>query len=405
MKKWTAFLLTFGLLFCGCAPSGTQNLMLDVPERIICLAEAPGCSAEAADFGIRLLQNTMTGEDNTLISPLSVLSALAMTANGADGETLAQMDAVLGMPAGDRNAYLYSYMDGQSGALKPANSIWFTDRETFSVNQEFLETNANFYQADIFRTPMDDTTLTEINSWVKEKTDGMIPEILDQIPEAAVMYLVNALAFEAEWEDTYDEYAVHPGTFTTEDGTGQAVDMMYSEERHYLEDEYATGFLKYYDGRQYAFAALLPKEGVSVSEYVQSLTGETLLALLGSPETVTVNAGIPKFETEFHVEMSEVLTGMGMTDAFDVGLADFSRLGSCAEDNIFISRVLHKTFLSVAEQGTKAGAATVVEAPAGAAYIEEDIKTVTLDRPFVYMLIDCEQNLPFFIGTMMDMES
>lgn len=404
MKKLTAFFLIFALILSGCTASGTANLMEKVPARVICLAEFPDRGAEAEDFALRLFRASMKEGENTLVSPLSVLSALAMTANGADGETLAQMEKVLGMTTGDMNAYLYSYMDGLSDSLKPANSIWFKDSETLTVKDTFLETNADFYRADIFKSPMDETTLEEINGWVEEKTDGMIPEILDEIPELAVMYLVNALAFEAEWEEVYDEYSVHQRTFTTEDGTERSVDMMYSEEQHYLEDENAAGFLKYYDGRAYAFAALLPKEGVSVSEYVHSLTGEHLRELLANPETVTVNAGIPKFEAEYDGEMSEILTEMGMTDAFDGSRADFSRLGSSTEGNIYISRVLHKTFISVAEQGTKAGAATAVEMAAEGAYIQEEIKTVTLDRPFVYMLIDCEQNLPFFIGTMMDME-
>ena len=103
--------------------------------------------------------------------------------------------------------------------------------------------------------------------------------------------------------------------------------------------------------------------------------------------------------------MSEVLKGMGMSDAFSSAAADFSKLGHSTEGNIFISRVLHKTFISVDERGTKAGAATVVEMNDECAMLVEDPKQVYLDRPFVYMLIDCETNLPFFIGTMMDVES
>ena len=151
-------------------------------------------------------------------------------------------------------------------------------------------------------------------------------------------------------------------------------------------------------------AALLPNEGVTVQEYVDSLTGEHLMRLLSNPEKVTVFATMPKFETEYSVEMSESLMEMGMTDAFDYRISDFSRLGTYNADglNICINRVLHKTFISVSEKGTRAGAATAVEMVAEGALLIEDYKTVTLDRPFVYMLIDCQTNLPFFIGTMMD---
>lgn len=251
---------------------------------------------------------------------------------------------------------------------------------------------------------MDHTTPEAINTWVREKTGGTIPKLVDKVEPQTLMYLINALAFEAEWEDIYDETQIWEGTFTAADGTQQSAEFMSSKESLYLEDENATGFLKYYAGRDYAFVALLPREGVSVADYVSSLTGEHLQELLENPEQITTYAKLPKFETEYDLDMTEILIDMGMTDAFDPALADFTRLGSSKDGNIFIGKVLHKTYLSVAEQGTKAGAATVVEIVCGAALIQ-DYREVNLDRPFVYMLIDCEQNLPFFIGTVMDLEN
>ena len=205
----------------------------------------------------------------------------------------------------------------------------------------------------------------------------------------------------------YEEFQIRDGSFTTEAGVQQDVDMMHSEEHAYLEDDMATGFVKYYKDRKYAFAALLPNEGVSVSEYVSGLSGAHLQELLSNPQDVTVFASMPKFETEYDIEMSEVLQEMGMTDAFGLMTADFSRLGTYNVDgmNICINRVLHKTFISVSERGTRAGAATAVEMVTEGAMELVDFKEVVLDRPFVYMLIDCETNLPFFIGTMMDVEA
>ena len=235
----------------------------------------------------------------------------------------------------------------------------------------------------------------------------MIPEILDQIPPEAVMYLVNALAFEAEWSDIYEKHQVRDGKFTKEDGTRQDVEYMYGSENIYLEDEKATGFIKYYRGGKYAFAAMLPNEGVSVSDYIASLDGESLNAMLADSQYATVLTSIPKFEMEYSVEMSEILKGMGMPKAFDPDNAEFGRLGTSTDGNIYISRVLHKTFISVGEKGTKAGAATVVEV-ADQSAVEADPqepKQVYLDRPFVYMLVDRENNIPFFIGTMIDIES
>jgi len=415
MKKWVASLLALVLVFsltaCGEA-NNANDLMKDVPAKAVdVLPDMDAGAAAAADFGVKLFQNSMEEGENTLISPLSVLYALAMTANGADGETLAQMEQVLGMDTENLNGYMRAYLDllpeAKDYKLSLANSIWFKDDPNFAVEQSFLQTNADYYGAGAYKAAFDEATKNDINNWVKEHTDGMIPEILDEIPDEAVMYLVNALAFDAEWAEVYEEFQIRDGSFTTEAGVQQDVDMMHSEEHAYLEDDMATGFIKYYKDRKYAFAALLPNEGVSVSEYVSGLSGAHLQELLSNPQNVTVFASMPKFETEYDIEMSEVLQEMGMTDAFDWMTADFSRLGTYNVDgmNICINRVLHKTFISVSERGTRAGAATAVEMTAEGAMEIVDFKEVVLDRPFVYMLIDCETNLPFFIGTMMDVEA
>ena len=411
MKKLIVLFLVFSLALgmTACSQGSTNDLMKEVPAKTVdVLPDMDAGSAAAADFGVRLFQTSMEEGKNTLISPLSVLYALAMTANGADGETLAQMEQVLGMNCDDLNSFMLAYLDllpeSKEYKMSLANSIWFKDDPNFVVEQSFLQTNADYYGTGAYKAAFDEGTRNDINNWVKEHTDGMIPEIIDEIPDEAIMYLVNALAFEAEWEEDYKEHQVWEEEFTMEDGTRQDAEMMYSQEHTYLEDDLATGFIKYYKDRRYAFVAMLPNEGVSVSRYIDNLTGEHLRNLLTSPQDVTVFATMPKFETEYGTEMSEALQEMGMTDAFDWRVADFSRLGTYNADgmNICINRVLHKTFISVTELGTRAGAATAVELECGSAAIEMDYKEVILDRPFVYMLIDCETNLPFFIGTMMN---
>ena len=411
MKKLIALLLVLAMALgmTACSQVSANDLMKDVPAKAVdVLPDMDAGAAAVADFGVRLFKTSMEEGENTLISPLSVLYALAMTANGADGETLAQMEQVLGMDVDNLNSYMLAYLDllpeTKDYKMSLANSIWFKDDPNFTVEQSFLQTNADYYGAGAYKAAFDEGTRNDINNWVKEHTDGMIPEILDEIPDEAIMYLVNALAFDAKWADEYEEHQIREGRFTMEDGTRQDVDMMHSEEYTYLEDDLATGFIKYYKDRKYAFAAMLPNEGVSVSQYVDSLTSEHLRELLNNPQDLTVFASIPKFETEYDIEMSEVLQEMGMTDAFDWRVADFSRLGTYTVDgmNICINRVLHKTFISVTEQGTRAGAATAVEMVAEGAMEIVEFKEVVLDRPFVYMLIDYETNLPFFIGTMMN---
>ena len=363
----------------------------------------------AADFAVRLFEASRQENSEVLISPVSVLYALAMTANGAEGETLTQMEDVLGLSVEELNPYLYAYKEalasGNKYKLDIANSIWFKEDESLTVNPDFLQANADWYDAELYQAPLDNSTLKDINNWVSDKTEGMIEDMLDEIPDEAIMYLINAIAFDAEWENIYKENEVMADVFTTENGSEQIAEMMFSEENEYLEDEYTTGLVKYYKDRKYAFAGLLPNEGISMSEYISSLTGEKLMSLLNNSQSVPVDAAIPKFENEYDTEMSEILKGLGMPDAFDFGQADFSGLGTSTKGNLYINRVLHKTYIAVDEKGTKAGAATAVEVLDGAPMADPtERKIVYLNRPFIYMLIDCEAKLPVFMGTVMDIK-
>lgn len=369
-------------------------------------------AAAVTDFGVRLLQNTMTESgitesENVLISPLSVMMALGMTANGAGEETLSQMEEAFGISKGELNVFLRDYRwalpDGEKYKLSLANALWLTADERFFAEQDFLQTNADYYEAGVYRASFDDAALKEINDWVEKNTDGMVKNILDRIDERAVMYLVNALAFDAQWQEPYEDYQVREGDFTREDKSIAKVDMMYSGESQYLEGEQAVGFLKYYAGGKYAFAALLPKEGVSIQEYVMSLTGEELRSMLIHSREAEVQAAIPEFQSEYSVDLRDALRKMGIQDAFDENNANFLGLGYSDGGNIYIDRVIHKTFIAVDAEGTRAGAATVVEMEDGCAAIEpEEPKIVYLNRPFVYMLIDCETKLPVFLGTVAD---
>lgn len=413
MKKTSFTLISLLLLFsiainaAGCTAVRAADLMDGIAPRNVELGDDLGKrNVDVTDFAVRLFKAANEGGENTLISPLSVLCALAMTANGAKGETREQMEAVLGMSAEELNLYLYAYMNalpqGNKYKLHLANSVWFSDEEGFAVKRDFLQTNADYYGADVYQAPFDNGTLRDINRWVKKETDGMIPEILDRIPSNAVMYLVNALAFEAEWAEIYEKKQVKDEIFTKEDGTEQTVKMMHdSGSFRYLEGENTTGFMRYYNGGKYAFVALLPSEGISVSEYVGSFDGITLHALLSEAKFASVNTAIPKFEAEYQAEMSEILKSMGMPLAFDEDQADFSGLGTHTSGNIYMNNVIHKAFIQVGEKGTKAGAATVIEMTNKSADVSET-KQVILNRPFVYMLVDCENNVPFFIGTMTD---
>ena len=428
--------------------AGTQDLMEGIPTKAELSDEdidkglANGGTDYYFKFATELFKESMDGS-NLLVSPLSVIYAMSMVTNGADGMTRCELlttlaegrntgEAICGTSStgvGDiydewqnnLNKYLSAYQslvernfteeeqwikeyDEPKGrrpsALNVANSIWIKDDPALEVKENFLRTNGEFYNAGVRKVEFNDKTLKSINSWIEDNTGGTIKDMLKEIPPNAIMYLVNALAFEAEWTEPYTDYQVREGLFYGEDGETN-VDFMTGEEYLYLEDDMATGFIKPYLGGHYSFAAMLPDEGVDLDEYVQSLTGEALNKLINEPIYHDVIATIPKFESNSSLSLVDVFKNLGVNDAFNSDYADFSKLGTYNEKNIVIGNILHDTYIKVDEKGTKAGAATVVEMAAeGAIENEEPPKYVRLDRPFMYMLIDNTTGIPIFMGVM-----
>lgn len=356
------------------------------------------------DFAVKLLKETVTEPENVLISPYSVMQALAMTANGAEGKTLEEMEQTLGgIALGTLNEYLYTLRinqpEDEKCKLLTANSVWSRDIPQLSVNADFLQKTVDYYNAEVFRAPFDDSTVKSVNNWISEKTEGMIEEVIHEINDQTMMYLINAVTFDAEWRTKYDEDDIRDRIFTTADGTKQDAEMMYSKENTYISGENETGFMKYYSGARYAFAAILPDEDIPIVEYVQNLTSEKLHTLLSETQSERVIAGLPKFNYEYKKLLKDNLSAMGMPTAFTEN-ADFSGIASPA---LYLDEVIHQTYINVDTNGTKAGAVTVVIAEAGCAPMPEP-KEVILDRPFVYCIVDTQTDIPVFIGTLTSLE-
>lgn len=347
---------------------------------------------------------------NTLVSPLSVSLSLSMAANGADGKTLKEMENVLGggMSIDMLNKYLSAYAESfytdDKNKVKIANSIWYEN--SFNVNKNFLQTNANYYNSDVYKQNFNNSkTADMINNWVKDNTDNMIDKIVDKVDSDDVMYLINALVFEAEWEDIYEDISVKDDYFTNLYGERKSVEMMHSGESKYISDDKSEGFIKDYKGGKYSFAAILPRYDITIVEYINSLDGKALLNTIKNSEDALVEASMPKFSYDCEFILNDTLKSLGMQDAFKELQADFSKMGTSDLGNVFIGKVLHKTHIEVAEKGTKAGAVTAVVTDGAAAAEEQEVKEVILNRPFVYMIIDNQTNLPVFMGIVTDIEA
>ena len=353
--------------------------------------------AAASSFAAELFKDNYSKGKTTLVSPLSVLTALALVQNGAQGNTLAQLEQALGGLDRDAlNKYMRAYCDFLSAGdeLKIANSVW-TD-SSVEAKQAFLQKAVDSYSAQIFSSPLSSKkTVSSINSWVKKNTDGMIPKIIENADRDAVMMLINAIAFEAKWETPYTNDDIEKLEFNSYSGKSKKTEFMCSTESVYLSDSDAVGFMKPYENGRFAFAALLPNEDVNIDDYIASLSGEKLMKIFSSAKkNEEVDVKMPKFKAEYSTQLIDTLKKMGIEDAFDRKSADFSSLID-KNDGAYIGTVMHKTFIEVDQEGTRAAAATLVgiskmSMPA--------INPVCLNRPFVYMIVDTETNLPLFIG-------
>lgn len=361
------------------------------------------------DFTVDLLRACVADDPDkgAVISPVSVLSALALTGNGAAGQTLAQIKRVTGQDIDGLTDSLQGYAalaDEKDSPLSLANSVWLRDSGGLSVSDDYLETCRARLGAQVFSAPFDQSTADDINAWVSANTDGMIPSIVDQIPDEAQLYLINALAFEDTWADPFDPGQTEEETFTREDGTERTAHMMHATEGLYLESDLATGFIKSYADGTFAFVGLLPREGTSISDLVSGLDGASLRSLLAPVDNTVVHVGLPRFELTYENGLANELQALGMTDAFDPELADFSPMGSSDDGPLYVGEVLHKTHMEVDEKGTRAAAATEVEMLSGASALSDppQEREVILNRPFLFLIVDQRTETPVFIGTVMD---
>lgn len=353
----------------------------------------PITSGEAdmlADVSLRLFRAAEEPGENLVASPLSMIYALAMLNNGASGETKAQLEALFGCGAETLTETLAAYAKTLpnaygGGKIRLANAMWV--RSGAPIEKQFIQTNRDKLGAEVFQRTFNASAVRELNAWVSKQTDGMIPSILSDLPADSWLVLVNALLFKCNWADEYQ--GTTPMDFHAADGTVQKAEMLRSVENFYLHDANAEGFLKHLQGH-YAFAVVLPKEGMTPAEYLKTLDGASLRSLLQYELYDEVHTAMPKFKAAFERDLMPVFR--------QVGLTDLSGLDGIAKE-AFVSGAVHKAVIDVNEEGVSAAAVTAIDA-AGAAppTTPKKIAHIIADRPYVYMIVDLDTNLPLFIG-------
>ena len=359
-------------------------------------------------FGLKLFRavSEAEGAQNIFLSPLSVSMALGMTLNGAAGTTRTGMEQALelaGLTEEEINASYLSLIDLLTGldrkvVFEIANSIWY--REGFPVAPAFVTLNQTFFDAVVRALDFSDPGAADvIDAWVDGKTHGKITEIVSRpIDPAVVMFLINAIYFKGDWTWQFESDKTEDRTFHLSGGGSVEVpSMQLAGDLPVFTDEELTAVDLPYGNGFYSMTVLLP--GVEVDL-------ETMIAGLDAARWQEIVAGLaeypvgllqlPKFKLEYKIMLKDVLSALGMATAFTPGQADFSRMVTSPLD-LFISQVIHKTFVEVDEEGTEAAAVTVVVVQLTSVGPEQKLNIV-VDRPFVFVLRERLSGTILFIG-------
>ena len=426
MKRTLSLLLACALglgLLSGCARASAAK-ELTAPKLSVNPSNSEEVNGALAGFGLELLKKTRdaNGETamnsdmdhvpfSTLVSPLSVALALSMTANGAAGNTLAQFQDVLGggvdlVELNTACAQLMADYQGLGGSTKCAiaNSLW-VDPEG-QIKDDFIGQCRGIFDAQVFSAQLSEPGIVkDLNSWVSQHTNKMIPEIIDQpFPEETACLLVNALYLKNSWLSEFDPLSTHTMDFHHAGGPDSQVEYLrkFDTQLSYLQGKGAQGVVLPYDDGRLAFVAILPDlypDSPDFGQWLNNLEGNSLSQLINNREdAIFLSFAMPKFSAEWKGNLEDTLPLLGLEDAFVPGAADFSSLGDSPE-GYYISQVIHATKIEVNEKGTEAAAATVVAAESGAAAPPQEGITLILDRPFLYGIVDLHTGVPLFLGT------
>jgi serine protease inhibitor len=362
-------------------------------------------------FGFKLFSEVAKQDagKNVFISPASVGLALAMTYNGAVGETKQGMERALEVQGMNHAELNRAYAELKATLENPdpkvqltiANSLWA--KKGIAFNPDFIQRNKQFYGADVTALDFGDPTApATINAWVAHNTKGKIDKIVDRIDAQSILFLINAIYFKGAWAVEFDKAKTKEDPFTTAGGKQKPHPMMHQ-----------SGKYSYYEGRDFQAVSLpygagrvsmyifLPAKGVGLDSFQKSLTAANWDGWMRQFAVTEGEVVLPRFKVEYEVALNEVLKTMGMGIAFDPDRADFSGIVQSSE-KVFISRVKHKTFAEINEEGTEAAAVTSVEMRTTSAMRPQKTFRMVVDHPFFCAIRDNKTGTLLFMGSIID---
>lgn len=343
---------------------------------------------------------------NTVVSPLSVYLAFGLLYNGANTVSLEELERFFALDLDSVNEYasnLYAYYNEvNKGIIDTANSVWVNNsRNDYTVKESFLKACQDYYNAEVYFSPFNETTVTDINNWVYNHTDGMIDKTLDEIAKDAIMFLINTVLFDGKWAGETGDYLKFDFQNLDESIT-KDVDMICGNGNEYYENKAAKGFMKRYNSESgnYAFFGILPDdfEGFYNNNLMQNIYDLYNSQVSGS---LSVSYRIPAFSYDYFTNIKDIMLSRGFSNIYDEFNADFTNMFDFDSENVYVSTAFQKARIEVSKEGTKAAAVTVIgmnkatsAEPTKVTYYE-----VYLDQPFVYCIYDLDNQIPVFIGT------
>ncbi len=401
MKKIIQFTLISVFVFSACDLNQIEKeTEINLTEKTARLLEAEN------EFGFelfRLVYGTETKHENVMLSPLSVSLALAMTYNGANGETKMAMEKTLkvyGLTPDDINKSYFDLVNAlksldQKVLLEIANAIFY--RNDFAVENNFVNTNRKYYNAEIssldFNSPQ---AVNTVNNWVAEKTHDKITTILDRITPQQVMFLLNAIYFKGTWTKEFNSKSTELQAFYPEPGSAiQTENMQRADTLPYASNNLFSAVQLSYGKGSYNMYVFLPNQDKTLQDIVDNLDANNWETWIKSFNiTQNVDIKFPKFKYGYEIKLNDILTEMGMGVAF-TGAADFT--GINRDGGLKIDYVKHKTFIEVDEKGTEAAAVTIVAIERTSAGPQKI--PFYVNRPFFYAITEKSTGAVLFMGT------
>ncbi|NMC39339.1 MAG: serpin family protein [Bacteroidales bacterium] len=348
--------------------------------------------------------NSSEETENILISPLSISIALSMTLNGAEGDTRNAIIEALRLQGITPDEINTSYKSLAKDLLSVdkrvlisiANSVWTEDE--FPVRQEFIDILKNYYDAESRSFDIDDPSTPDIiNSWIEEKTNRLIKNMISELDDNTVMLLINAIYFKGKWKNQFDASKTTDGLFKRADNTSVDVPMMKQTEnfKAYRGNGFVIAELPYGQGN-YVMNVLIPDNGKNLNALIPELNDANFSSWVSNMSSMKTDITFPRFKYEYKKELTDILSDMGMGIAFTEN-ADFSQI--CGLYDLLISFIKHQAFIETNEEGTEAAAATVVGFELTSA---PDFLVLNLDRPFIYIIRETTTNSIVFMGRLSD---